>query len=286
MPDRPARLLLRPALVAAHVVALVCVGAAGWLGFWQLGSWQAQREADRVDVTALTPEPLADVMGPDDPFPGDAVGQPVVVDGTWVPGSSFLVSGREHDGRDGWWVVTALGVPDQDSPALFVVRGWTDQEQLPAEPTGRASTVAWLQPGEGTGAVDDDPTDDTLPQLRIGDAIQRVDQDVYSGYAVVADRAVPGDWPVGETAVNPGTTGLEPADLAQLPETGTFTAVRNLLYALEWWVFAAFAAFVWWRFVRDELRGGTDDGDEDGDPGDEASTADEDPTEHPVASRS
>ena len=33
------------------------------------------------------------------------------------------------------------------------------------------------------------------------------------------------------------------------------SAWRNLLYALEWWVFGAFAAFVWWRFVRD-LRAG------------------------------
>ena len=29
---------------------------------------------------------------------------------------------------------------------------------------------------------------------------------------------------------------------------------RNLLYALEWVVFAAFAAFVWWRYVRDVTR--------------------------------
>ena len=27
--------------------------------------------------------------------------------------------------------------------------------------------------------------------------------------------------------------------------------VRNLLYAVEWWVFGAFAAFIWWRWRRD-----------------------------------
>ena len=37
-----------------------------------------------------------------------------------------------------------------------------------------------------------------------------------------------------------------------MPEVGTFTALRNLLYAFEWWFFGAFAAFVWWRWVRDE----------------------------------
>jgi len=52
-------------------------------------------------------------------------------------------------------------------------------------------------------------------------------------------------------ATNPGTSGLEPADLEQLPDPSRFTAVRNLLYAIEWWVFGAFAAFIWWRYVRD-----------------------------------
>ncbi len=48
------------------------------------------------------------------------------------------------------------------------------------------------------------------------------------------------------------TDGLEPADLDQLPEVGRFTALRNLLYAVEWWFFGAFALFIWWRWLRDE----------------------------------
>ena len=51
--------------------------------------------------------------------------------------------------------------------------------------------------------------------------MQRVDGDLYSAYAVAQD----------------GVGGLPAADLAQLPDAGTFTALRNLLYALEWWVF-------------------------------------------------
>ena len=37
---------------------------------------------------------------------------------------------------------------------------------------------------------------------------------------------------------------------------GRFTALRNLLYAVEWWVFGAFAAFIWWRWVRDQQAAG------------------------------
>ena len=39
--------------------------------------------------------------------------------------------------------------------------------------------------------------------------------------------------------------------IANRPEASTFTAVRNLLYAVEWWVFGLFAAFLWWRWTQD-----------------------------------
>ena len=46
----------------------------------------------------------------------------------------------------------------------------------------------------------------------------------------------------------------DPATLDQLPPAGTFTGWRNIAYAIEWWLFAAFALFLWWRFVRDSTR--------------------------------
>jgi surfeit locus 1 family protein len=38
-----------------------------------------------------------------------------------------------------------------------------------------------------------------------------------------------------------------------LPKPSSFTALRNLLYALEWWGFGGFAVFLWWRWYRDEV---------------------------------
>ena len=113
-----------PGCSAAHLLALVCVAAAGLLGYWQYDAWRDHRVAERVDRTQLDPVPLSDVMGPDDPFPADQVGQPVLVSGTWLPESTVYVSGREHDGRDGFWVVTSLTNGAPDAPALPVVRGW------------------------------------------------------------------------------------------------------------------------------------------------------------------
>ena len=53
------------------------MAAAVLLGFWQLDAWQERRAAEARDLTRAEPVPLAEVMGPDDPFPGDRVGQPV-----------------------------------------------------------------------------------------------------------------------------------------------------------------------------------------------------------------
>ena len=225
---------LAPRYWGAHLLALVCVGIAVGLGLWQYGAWQAHREAEAIDLTDATPVPLADVMGPDDPFPAPSVGQPVTVAGTWVPDGTVYVSGRELDGVDGYWVVTPLAVGEPDDAALPVVRGWVaDPAGAPAPPTGAAELDAWLQPAEGTGAVDDDPSDDVLPQLRIADVIQHVDQDLYGGYGVAQEPE----------------PGLEAATVDQLPEVGALTSIRNLLYAIEWWFFGLFAAFIWWRWV-------------------------------------
>jgi cytochrome oxidase assembly protein ShyY1 len=227
-------------LVGFTALALVLVAVAGGLGWWQLQAWQERREAEARDLTQLAPVPLTDVMGPDDPFPGAHLGRPVTLDGEWLPQGAFYVSGREHSGRDGLWLVVPLAVGTSTDPAVPVVLGWTEDVDTALVPTGAGSVTGWLQPPEGNGSVDDDPGDDVVPQLRTADAIQRVDNDLYSAYVVWAYAADQPD------------AGLAPATLDSLPEVGRFTALRNLLYALEWWFFGAFAAFVWWRWLRDE----------------------------------
>jgi surfeit locus 1 family protein len=227
-------------LIGPTALALVLVTVAGALGWWQLQAWQERREAEARDLTLLTPVPLTDVMGPDDPFPGADLGRPVTLEGEWLPQGAFYVSGREHEGRDGLWLVVPLAVGASTEPAIPVVLGWTEDVDPALVPTGAGSVTGWLQPPEGNGSFDDDPSDDVVPQLRTADAIQRVDNDLYSAYVVWAYAAA-------EPAA-----GLAPATLDSLPEVGRFTALRNLLYAFEWWFFGAFAAFVWWRWVRDE----------------------------------
>ncbi len=218
--------------LGAATLALVLVGIAGWLGYWQYDAWQAHRDAEARDLSELTPVPLTDVMGNDDPFPAPDLGRPVEVNGAWLDGG-FWVEDRELDGAAGYWAVAPLRTGDA---AVLVVRGWApepDADLLAV--TGQAEVTGWLQAPEGSLVTDDDPRDDVFPEIRVADAVQRVDVDLYSAYVVSQEPA----------------QGLRAAAFEALPSPSRFTGLRNLLYAFEWWVFGAFAAFIWWRWRRD-----------------------------------
>jgi surfeit locus 1 family protein len=226
--------MLAPRYWGGHLLALVLVAAAALLGAWQLDAWQTRRTAEARDLTNVEPVALNDVLGPDDPFPADATGRPVELEGTWVPDGTVFVSGREHSGEDGYWMVTPLAIGSPEAPAIPVVLGWlADPGEAPQVLPGPAELVGLLQPSESLGVRDDDPGDDVLPQLRTADLVQRVDQDLYGAYAIARE----------------GVGGLPEADPQALPEPGRFTALRNLLYAIEWWFFGAFAGYIWWRWV-------------------------------------
>ncbi|MEO6512399.1 MAG: SURF1 family protein [Nocardioides sp.] len=237
----PVPVLLAPRAWPVHLLVVVALVAAGWLGLWQYHGWQDRREDAARDLTNVDPMPLADAIGPNDPFPGQYVGQPVHLSGTWLPDAEATIEGRTQDDRDGHWVVDFV---DIDGSLLPVVRGWSSDTGVTIREvaSGTAVVNGWLQPSESGGAADPYPEDWTFPELRIADLAQRFDQDLYGAYVV--ERL-------------PGATsdGLAQADLDQLPDASRFTAIRNLLYAFEWWFFGGFAVFVWWRWARETVAG-------------------------------
>ena len=239
-------------MLGLHLAAVVATTAAVLLGLWQYGAWQSNREDKTVSQVDAKPVPLGSVMSADAAFPRTAVGKPVSLSGRWLPRSTVYVADRELHGRTGVWVVTPVAVcpaPTAPScrraPAMLVVRGWAPSvSRAPRTPTGPVQVIGWLQPGEGSGDADPDPTDRVIPQLRVPDVIQLVPQDLYGAY-VIAKRATgaAGTTGAGLTAVTP----------AALPQPSSFTSLRNLLYALEWWFFGGFAVYIWGRWCRDEV---------------------------------
>jgi cytochrome oxidase assembly protein ShyY1 len=222
------------------------------LGRWQLEVWHDHRTDDAEQLTREPALPLDEVLGPDAAFPASGVGRPVVVAGRWDPAHTVYVADRERDGRTGFWAVTP--VVTSSGSAIPVVRGWVGSpSDAPAVPTGRALLVGLLQPSEDTGAADNDTHDDVIPELSTTGLLPRAPYDLYGGYAVATDRMVPAGGDVERPIA--GTAGLEPVGPQHLPGADASSGLRNLLYALQWWVFGAFAVFIWWRWVQEDVLG-------------------------------
>lgn len=233
--------LLAPRFWGGHLLMLVSVALAIGLGLWQLHAWETRRDAASRDLADAKPLPLDRLMGGDDPFPGRSLGQPVTFSGHWLPDNVY-VSDRVREGRTGYWVVSPLLVDGTDS-AMPVVRGWSAKPTA-AVAEGTTDVTGWLQAGEGQGVVDKTPHDDVIPELRIASLVQRVDADLFSGYVIARDMAT------DDAAPAAGLAGVRPTDA---PEVSSTTALRNFLYAIEWWLFGLFALFIWFRWCRDTL---------------------------------
>jgi cytochrome oxidase assembly protein ShyY1 len=230
---------------------------------WQYGVSHQHKQDQVARLAHAVPRPLAEVMGPNDAFPGAELGRPVAVTGSWLPQGTVLVSGHRHDGQDGYWVASPVRV-DGTGSAVYVVRGWTSsRDRVPAAPSGSTRLVGWLQPGDQSGAVDERPGDDVLPSLDISAALDHVDVDLFSAYVVGADRQA--HWPAAYSPVNDGSAGLVDVPAPAPPKADATTGLRNFLYAIEWWLFAIFALYIWWRYVRD-VTAPAPEGDDSGAP--------------------
>lgn len=228
------RVLVQPRLLLVHLGAVLAVLAMVLMGRWQYAVWhdhRVDRAAALIDAPA---QPLADLLGPDDAFPRDAVGLPVTTSGRWLPDETVYIADRAYDGRSGYWAVTPLQIGASSIP---VVLGWTPTPSA-TPPTGLIDLTGWLQPVEQDSTPDTDPADGVLPALTSVAFVDRLSTDVYSGYLML--RA-PADARQGMVAVTPES----------LPKPPASTSLRNLLYAGQWWLFAGFAVYVWGRFCRD-----------------------------------
>jgi cytochrome oxidase assembly protein ShyY1 len=226
-------MLLAPRFWPGHLLMVLALAVATGLGLWQLHVWQAERSAQASDVSSRAPVALSGVLGPDAVLTNGDVGRQVRFTGTWMGADTMYVADRRSGDRTGYWVVTPVRVGDSAVP---VVRGWSARPHATAS-TGQARVTGWLQPSEGSGAVDDNPRDDVLPELRIASMVEHVDVDLYSAYVVARD---------------PGP-GLRAVGAPSMPAVSATTGLRNLLYALQWWVFGGFAVYIWVRWCGDSL---------------------------------
>ena len=244
MTDRPPfspRAWLSPGLLGLHVLGVVAVVFCVVMGLWQMGVYDSRQHDEQADKREVPRVALTDLWTPDTPFTRVLNHRPVTVDGSFAPADDQIwVTPKEQDGREGAWLVAPLQVDGGDT--LLVVRGWSaTTDTFPAVPAGRVSIDAVLEPGEKAEAAAGafDPSERTIGALRLPTLINELPYDLYSGFAVSTDASSAG--------------GL---DLVPPPMPGDVSwtvGLKNLAYALQWWVFGLFAAFMWWRMCTETL---------------------------------
>ncbi|MFF4650397.1 SURF1 family protein [Streptomyces sp. NPDC001380] len=238
------RFLLTPRWIGATLLAVTAVTACLWLGTWQLGRFEARVESHHGGRPAAgaAAAPLAQVLGTPPAVRTDTVGRAVTATGSYDPAHQLLVPHRTVEGREGYYVLTPLRTGD--GRAVAVVRGWHAGDPPaagPPAPAGRVTVTGRLQAAEGTGtsgAVAGGLPPGQLGTISPATLVNVLPYGVYDGW-VAADAA-----PAGLTAVP-----------TVQPEGGdglTLRAFQNLGYTLEWFVFAGFVVFMWFRLVRRE----------------------------------
>ena len=236
------RTALRPGWLALLALLLVVVWSFYQLGMWQIGvsSNQAARELAATQAARPT-EPLGQVTAPHQPFPADGAGLSVTAEGEYAVTDQFLVPGRVLDDERGYWVVTPLRTEASGTPGLLpVVRGFVTDPGLADEPeTAPVTVTGTLAPSESPGeAVAVGPLPDgQRATIDTADLVNAWDEPVYNAFVFLVDE-VPALTSSAVVRIPPPVFG----------ESGIVW--RNFGYGLQWFTFAAFAVYMYVRFLR------------------------------------
>lgn len=239
------RTATRPRWLGLLALAVLVATLGVLLGRWQ---WGAAHDTARVEaVREVQSRPvlaLDDVLAPHESFPDDGSGQRVRATGEYVPGDGFLVVDRLLDGTRGAWVVEHLVVTSTGAN-LPVVRGWLPEgEEAPAVPTGEVEVVASLAPGEAPDTRTDLPAGQA-GSIDLGRLVNAWSGELYNGFGFVVSETDAG----GDEIV-----AADPLRRVPPPLPDTSIDWRNASYAAQWYVVAAFALWLWWRMLRQEVR--------------------------------
>jgi cytochrome oxidase assembly protein ShyY1 len=238
------RFLLTPRWWGINVFVLLSIPFCIFMGSWQLGRFEARVQAHRAateqasSARSEAARPLAELL----PVDKSTSGKRVTATGRYD--KQFLVPGRELDNRSGFYVMTLLRT--DSGKALPVVRGWlpgnADPAKAPAPPAGEVTVTGALQasetPGDnGVSAQGGLPSGQTAA-ISSASLVNLVPYRVYDAW-VTLDKGDSGMKAVPASA--PDNTGLD------------LKAFQNLGYTGEWFVFAGFVVFMWFRLLRREL---------------------------------
>lgn len=231
------RTALRPRFLGLLGLVLVVGFAFVLLGRWQLGVAEDEAHRDAVaQARAQAPVALTSVLRPHERFRGELSSRPVTATGRYTDGQ-LLVPDRRLDGRTGLWVVTPF-VVDGSGGTIAVLRGFVGSPSEAAAPPGGSVTLTGgLAPGES-------PSRTPVGAGQIGSVdlsvlVNTWPGDLYNGFVFLESEDPSSGAQLTKVPTPLGDTGIR---------------WRNAAYAVQWWIFAGFALWLWWRMVRDETR--------------------------------
>ncbi len=216
-------------------VGLVLIAAMTWLGFWQFSVYDNHQHADAEAALAKPVVPLDSMLGPDQAFPFDAVSRPVSLTGTYLAQDQIYV--RHLAGSSDRYAV-ATPLLTATGSAIMVVRGSSDTPHAPV-PKGAVTVSGILEPATDSARPPD--AAGITQVLSVSSLVNTVRPDLYSGYVLLRSS---------DPRQSPALTPVTPP----LPNPSRWSGLRNLLYACQWWVFALFVVFMWWRMTEDLAR--------------------------------
>jgi cytochrome oxidase assembly protein ShyY1 len=247
------RFLLTPRWLGLTLFAVAAVPVCIWLGLWQLGRFDGQvqhseqQKAHPPSVSSAQPLDVL-VTGADQAgTSADDVGKEVTLAGVYDTAHQLLVPDRQVERNgSGFYLLTPLRLAN--GQYVPVVRGWmagrasTAAAAKAPAPGGLVHLVGRMQAAEssttpgviGSGAL---PTGQT-GMISAANLLNQLPYQVWNGW-IALDRvgggltAVPTYQPNGGSGVS-------------------MRAIQNLGYTCQWFVFAGFAVFMWFRLVRNE----------------------------------
>jgi cytochrome oxidase assembly protein ShyY1 len=237
------RTIFTPRWLGLLLVSLAIAAVMTVMGLWQLDVYHSKTAAATAKQASMPAVPLQSLFSVDEGLPAKAVGRQVVVEGTWGPAADqVFIADREQNSARGFWVVSPVKVNASD--AVMVVRGWvpTVSDPAAAAPSGPVRLAGVVAASEAQDASDDAAKGRVLSSLRIPTIVHLVSYRLYDGF-VIQSAITAGTVPAPAPAVVPPPA--PPTDHAGL---------RNVAYAFQWWIFAAFTLAMWGRMVVDARR--------------------------------
>ena len=238
MASRMLRLALTPRWIALGVLAIVLIAGCTLLGRWQ---WErthdilaAERAAQGapISVTEVAP-PGAEIVGAD-------IGRQIFATGTYLADQQVAATNRVFLDETGIWVVTPLQLAD--GSVIAINRGWLPDENAPGFiPSKGQVTVQGTYTPDETFYADAQPAAGSIAAIS-GTALgTQWNLPTRAGYLNLVSQS-----PASAPAPTPVPATVQTSDVP--------FPLQNFGYAFQWWIFALFVVFAYFRWLRLDAR--------------------------------